>query len=64
MSKIADGLNMSVEQAAQAVFNTVNSNMADGISEISTRKGYDVRDFNFWRQAAVGLCAGPLWPAC
>jgi N-methylhydantoinase A len=56
MSKIAGGLNMSVEEAAQAVFNTVNSNMADAISEISTRKGYDVRDFNL---LAIGG-GGPL----
>ncbi len=58
MSKIADGLNMSVEQAAQAVFNTVNSNMADGISEISTRKGYDVRDFNFLATGGGGPLCG------
>jgi N-methylhydantoinase A len=56
MTKIAEGLNMTIEQAAQAMFNTVNSNMADAISEISTRKGYDVRDFNL---LAIGG-GGPL----
>jgi len=56
MSKIAGGLDMSVEEAAQAMFDTVNSNMADAISEISTRKGYDVRDFNL---LAIGG-GGPL----
>jgi N-methylhydantoinase A len=56
MSKIAGTLNMSIEEAAQAMFNTVNHNMADAISEISTRKGYDVRDFNL---LAIGG-GGPL----
>lgn len=56
MSKIADGLRMSIEEAAQAIFDTVNHNMADAISEISTRKGYDVRDFNL---LAIGG-GGPL----
>ena len=47
---------MSLEEAAQAIFYTVNSNMADCIAEISTRKGYDVRDFSL---LAVGG-GGPL----
>jgi N-methylhydantoinase A len=46
IKKIADPLKISVEQAAAAMFTTVNSNMADGITEISTKKGYDVRDFS------------------
>ncbi|OPY74859.1 MAG: Acetophenone carboxylase gamma subunit [Syntrophorhabdus sp. PtaU1.Bin050] len=46
IKKIADRLGMTVEQAAQAMFTTVNANMADGITEISTKKGYDVRDFS------------------
>ena len=47
LKKVAEPLGMTVEQAAQAIFTTVNSNMADGITEISTKKGYDVRDFSF-----------------
>jgi N-methylhydantoinase A len=46
IKKIADPLGMTIEEAAQAMFTTVNSNMADGITEISTKKGYDVRDFS------------------
>ena len=46
LKKVADPLGMSVEQAAQAILTTVNANMADGITEISTKKGYDVRDFS------------------
>jgi N-methylhydantoinase A len=56
VGKIASGMNMSVEEAAQAMYTTVNHNMADSISEISTHKGYDVRDFNL---LAIGG-GGPL----
>ena len=45
VKKIADRMNMTIEQAAEAMFTTVNSNMADEITAISTRMGYDVRDF-------------------
>lgn len=54
--KVADPLGVSVEQAAEMIYTTVNHNMADGISVISTRKGYDVRDFSL---LAVGG-GGPL----
>ncbi|KPK74329.1 MAG: hypothetical protein AMJ79_14465 [Phycisphaerae bacterium SM23_30] len=56
---IADKLNMSVEEAAQAVFTTVSSSMADGITEITTRRGYDVRAFSLLACGGGGpLCAG------
>jgi N-methylhydantoinase A len=45
VKKIADRMNMTIEQAAEAMFATVNAAMADEITEISTRMGYDVRDF-------------------
>lgn len=56
VKKVADPLGVSIEEAAQMIFTTVNHNMADGISVISTRKGYDIRDFNL---LAVGG-GGPL----
>jgi N-methylhydantoinase A len=58
VKKIAGPLKMSVEEAAQAIFTTVNSNMADAISEISTRKGYDVRDFNLLSTGGGGPLCG------
>ena len=58
MQKVAKPLNMGIEEAAQAVFTTVNSNMADAISEISTRKGYDVRDFNLLSTGGGGPLCG------
>jgi len=42
---ISEKLEMSIEASAEAMLATVCSNMADGISEISTRRGFDVREF-------------------
>jgi N-methylhydantoinase A len=57
LKKIAEKLEMSIEEAAQAVFTTVSSNMADGITEITTRRGYDVRDFSLLAcGGGGGLC--------
>jgi N-methylhydantoinase A len=53
---VAAPLGMSVTQAAQAIFTTVNSFMADQITEVSTKRGYDVRDFAL----VVGGGAGPV----
>ncbi len=57
MKKIAEPLKISVEEAANAMFTTVNHNMADGITSISTKKGYDVRDFSLLSfGGGGGLC--------
>jgi len=56
LGEIAGQLNMTLEETAQAIFTTVNSSMADGVTEISTRKGFDVRDFGL---LAIGG-GGPL----
>jgi N-methylhydantoinase A len=54
--KIGAPLKMDAEQAAQAIFTTVNATMADAIREVSTKKGYDVRDFAL----VAGGGAGPV----
>jgi N-methylhydantoinase A len=59
LGKIADALHMSIEEAAQAVFTTVNHTMADAITEISTHKGYDVRDFSLLAIGGGGPLCGP-----
>lgn len=59
VKKVADPLNMSASEAAQAIFTTVNSFMADQITEVSTKRGYDVRDFAL----VVGGGAGPVHAA-
>lgn len=43
--KIADPLKMKESEAAQAIYNIINSLMADQVIELSTKRGYDVRDF-------------------
>jgi N-methylhydantoinase A len=56
VKKVAQPLGMTIPQAAQAIFTTVNSFMADQITEVSTKLGYDVRDFAL----VVGGGAGPV----
>ena len=60
VAKVADPLGMSVLQAAQAIFTTVNAIMADQVREVTTKRGYDVRDFTL----VVGGGAGPVHAAC
>ncbi len=59
IKKVAEPLGMTIEEAAQAIFTTVNHNMADGISVISTRKGYDIRDFSLLAVGGGGPLCGP-----
>ena len=42
---VSEPLNMTESEAAQAIFRIVNSLMADQVIELSTKRGYDVRDF-------------------
>jgi N-methylhydantoinase A len=56
VKKVTQPLGMTVAQAAQAIFTTVNSFMADQITEVSTKRGNDVRDFAL----VVGGGAGPV----
>jgi len=58
VKKVAGPLKMSIEEAAQAIFTTVSSNMADGTTEISTRKGYDIRDFSLLAFGGGGALCG------
>ncbi len=45
MKEIGAELGLDAVETAQAVFDTVNATMADEITKISTKRGYDVRDF-------------------
>ena len=49
-------LGLGVPATAQTMFTTVNAVMADKMTEISTKRGYDVRDFVL----VVGGGAGPV----
>ena len=45
MQKIADGLGVSVEQAALGVIRIANANMINALKLVSVRRGYDPREF-------------------
>ncbi len=59
VGKVAEPLGLSVEEAASAIFTTINSYMADQITEVATRRGHDVRDFAL----VAGGGAGPVHAA-
>jgi len=59
VKKIAAPLGLSDTEAAQAIYTTVNSFMADQITEVSIKRGYDVRDFAL----VAGGGAGPVHAA-
>ncbi|MBI4967796.1 MAG: hydantoinase/oxoprolinase family protein [Rhodospirillales bacterium] len=44
MKPLADTLKTGDVEVAEAIFRTVNANMADKIAEVSTKRGRDVRD--------------------
>ena len=44
MKPLAERLKLSDVAAAESIFRTVNANMANKITEVSTKRGYDVRD--------------------
>ncbi|MBI2317451.1 MAG: hydantoinase/oxoprolinase family protein [Betaproteobacteria bacterium] len=56
--KMAEPLKMSEADAAQAMFNIVNSLMADQVIELSTKRGYDVRDFALMVGGGAGAVHG------
>jgi N-methylhydantoinase A len=56
MKGVAEPLGMTLEQAALAVLDVANANMADAVRLLSIRRGYDPRDFAL---VAFGG-AGPL----
>jgi len=56
IGSVAEPLGMEISGAAEAIFKTVNSFMADQITEVATTRGFDVRDFAL----VVGGGAGPV----
>jgi len=44
MKPLAEKLRLSEMEVADSIFRTVNANMASKITEVSTKRGYDVRD--------------------
>jgi N-methylhydantoinase A len=56
LRSVAEPLGIDLATAAMTIFKTVNSLMADKMTEISTKRGYDIRDFAL----VVGGGAGPV----
>ena len=61
MERVSGIMKTSVEEAARCIFETINNNMADEISRISTRKGYDIRDFSLVACGGGGAMCGAFW---
>lgn len=59
IQKLAGRFGMDALQAAQAIYTTVNSFVADSIAEISTKRGYDCRDFALIAGGGAGPVHGP-----
>ncbi len=59
VARVGEPLGLTVEDTASAIFTTVNSYMADQITEVATRRGHDVRDFAL----VAGGGAGPVHAA-
>ena len=59
VGKVGGPLGMDVTHSAEAIFTSVNSFMADQITEISTKRGIDLRDFAL----VAGGGAGPVHAA-
>ena len=54
VARVGSTLNMDVNQAAQAMFTTINTVMANLITEVCTNKGHDVRDFTLIAGGGAG----------
>jgi len=61
IDKITGRLNLKTEEAAQAIFTTINANMTNEIARISTRMGHDVRDFSLLACGGGGAMCGAFW---
>lgn len=59
LEHVGGALGMGARETADAVFTTINSYMADQITEVATRHGHDVRDFAL----VAGGGAGPVHAA-
>ena len=54
VARVGSKLDMNVNQAAQAIFTTINTVMSDLITEVCTKQGHDVRDFTLVAGGGAG----------
>ncbi len=45
VKKVADGLGLSIKEAAEGIYNIVNENMVGALRLVSVEQGYDPRDY-------------------
>jgi len=61
VARVGAKLKMNTEQSAQAMFTTINTVMANLITEVCTKQGHDVRDFTLVAGGgAGGIHAAPI----
>lgn len=60
LKKIADRLNVSIEEAADAIIRIANDQAAHVIRLISVQKGYDPRDFTLFAHGGSGPMFAPF----
>lgn len=58
IAPLAERLDLSIEDAAQGMFAVVNADMADGTAEVTTRAGYDVRNYALLAIGGGGALCG------
>jgi N-methylhydantoinase A len=54
VDRVGERLNLSAERTAQVMFTTINTVMANLITEVCTKKGHDVRDFTLVAGGGAG----------
>jgi N-methylhydantoinase A len=61
VARVGSALKLDVDQTAQAMFTTINTVMANLITEVCTKKGHDLRDFTLVAGGgAGGIHAGAI----
>jgi N-methylhydantoinase A len=60
ISSVGERLGLGVEEAAAAIFESVNGAMADAVAEVCTKRGLDVRDFAMVAGGGAGGIHGAL----
>ncbi|MFQ5660301.1 MAG: hydantoinase/oxoprolinase family protein [Gammaproteobacteria bacterium] len=60
IDSVGEPMGLDTLNAAQAIFATINATMADKISEVSAKRGHDVRDFTLVAGGGAGAIHSPF----
>lgn len=61
MSEIAEPLGMSLEEAAEGIFQIANASMADLLRNVTVERGHDPRDFSILAYGGAGPLHAPFY---